>query len=539
MTEEEQPKENPDEMKFIEELHLQDFQEYEDLFKAFCDYKSGKLEKAALKEKLFELRFRKLSDEDLDKILEETELMKDGAISIFSCIIFLKRIIDAGTKEKFQRIVKREGMGLFRVYDPDSYNRKKRPYSDKEKNRYAKMINKILKDDPDCGSRIPIDPESDDLYDKIQDGVILAKLVNKCEPDTVNMDEIKKNDDMNVYDKYDNLNKGIEGAKKVGVASETNADDVLDKNKERDNDLLGDLLARINVPKNVIKENKDTEKLCNEGETVDDVANLPIDDFLKRWFNQHLKHAEYPNEVTNFSDDLKDSEKYTILLNDLSPELDKSALDNENLDERAQKVIDDGKKYGAETEIKPEDITSANEPLNRLFVGDLYNAELANQGNDDYDKDLMKTYIQTMNKCLCDDEDTRNKIPIDPDNEEEVFDKLKDGVILAKLESLADRNKVNEDELKKGDELTDEDKNNNVKNVLDTADKLNIPTKLKPADILQGKKKKDQDIVGDILEKIMAPPETILNNPDTDALVKEGETKEDLANGPVDDFLKR
>ena len=539
MTEEEQPKENPDEMKFIEELHLQDFQEYEDLFKAFCDYKSGKLEKAALKEKLFELRFRKLSDEDLDKILEETELMKDGAISIFSCIIFLKRIIDAGTKEKFQRIVKREGMGLFRVYDPDSYNRKKRPYSDKEKNRYAKMINKILKDDPDCGSRIPIDPESDDLYDKIQDGVILAKLVNKCEPDTVNMDEIKKNDDMNVYDKYDNLNKGIEGAKKVGVASETNADDVLDKNKERDNDLLGDLLARINVPKNVIKENKDTEKLCNEGETVDDVANLPIDDFLKRWFNQHLKHAEYPNEVTNFSDDLKDSEKYTILLNDLSPGLDKSALDNENLDERAQKVIDDGKKYGAETEIKPEDITSANEPLNRLFVGDLYNAELANQGNDDYDKDLMKTYIQTMNKYLCDDEDTRNKIPIDPDSEEEVFDKLKDGVILAKLESLADRNKVNEDELKKGDELTDEDKNNNVKNVLDAADKLNIPTKLKPADILQGKKKKDQDIVGDILEKIMAPPETILNNPDTDALVKEGETKEDLANGPVDDFLKR
>ena len=539
MTEEEQPKENPDEMKFIEELHLQDFQEYEDLFKAFCDYKSGKLEKAALKEKLFELRFRKLSDEDLDKILEETELMKDGAISIFSCIIFLKRIIDAGTKEKFQRIVKREGMGLFRVYDPDSYNRKKRPYSDKEKNRYAKMINKILKDDPDCGSRIPIDPESDDLYDKIQDGVILAKLVNKCEPDTVNMDEIKKNDDMNVYDKYDNLNKGIEGAKKVGVASETNADDALDKNKERDNDLLGDLLARINVPKNVIKENKDTEKLCNEGETVDDVANLPIDDFLKRWFNQHLKHAEYPNEVTNFSDDLKDSEKYTILLNDLSPGLDKSALDNENLDERAQKVIDDGKKYGAETEIKPEDITSANEPLNRLFVGDLYNAELANQGNDDYDKDLMKTYIQTMNKCLCDDEDTRNKIPIDPDSEEEVFDKLKDGVILAKLESLADRNKVNEDELKKGDELTDEDKNNNVKNVLDAADKLNIPTKLKPADILQGKKKKDQDIVGDILEKIMAPPETILNNPDTDALVKEGETKEDLANGPVDDFLKR
>ena len=135
---EEQPKENPDEMKFFEELNLSDFK---------SDFKSDKIEKEALKEKLFELRFIKLSDEDLDKILEEIKLMKDGAVSIFGCIIFLKKMIDAGTKEKFQRIVKREGMGLFRVRDPDDYNRKKRPYIAQEKNRYAKMINKILKDE--------------------------------------------------------------------------------------------------------------------------------------------------------------------------------------------------------------------------------------------------------------------------------------------------------------------------------------------------------------------------------------------------------
>ena len=544
MTEEqanqEQPKENPDEIKFIEELNLQDFQEYEDLFKLFCDYKAGKVEKPKLKEKLFELRFRKLSDEDMDKIFSETELMKDGALSIFSCIIFLKKIIDAGTKEKFQRIVKREGMGLFRVYDPDNYKRKKRPYSDKEKNRYAKLINKILSGDPDCGSRIPIDPNTDDLYDKVQDGVILSKLVNKCEPDAINMDEIKKNEDMNVYDKYDNLNKAIEGAKKVGVPSETNADDVLDKNKERDNDLIGDILARINVPKNVIKENKDTEKLCKEGETVDDVANLPVDDFLKRWFNDHLKKANYPNELNNFSDDLKDSEKYTILLNDLSPDqCDKSALDNDNLDERAKKVIDDGKKYGADTVILPEDITSGNEPLNRLFTGDLYNAELDKKGGYEYDKDLMKTYINATNKALCDDEDTKNKIPIDPESDQEVFDKLKDGVVLGKLENLADKNLLNEDELKKGDDISDEDKSKNVDQVLNAANKLNLPSKLKPNDILTGKKKKDQDILGDILDKVMCPPKSIKENPDTDDLLKEGETKDDLANGPVDDFLKR
>ena len=458
MTEEvkEVQEQDPDEMKFLEELHLEDFQEYEDLFKVVCDYKAGKVEREALKEKLFELRFRKLTDEDLDRILAETEFTKDGAVSIFNCIIFLKKIIDAGTKEKFQRITKREGMGLFRVIDYESKKRRARQFNDKEKNRYAKLINKALKGDPDCGNRIPIDPDTDELYDKIQDGVILCKLINKCEPDTINEDEIKKNDDMNIFDKYDNLTKAVDGAKKVGVKSLTNPDDVLDKDKQRDNDLLGDILARLNVPKKVIKENPETEKLLNEGETVDDVADLPVDDFLKRWFNLHLKNAGHPNELTNFSDDLKDSEKYTILLNDLSPQqCDKSALDLEDPNERAQKVIDDATKYGAETTIKPEDITSGNEALNHLFTGDLYNAELANGGDDEYDKDLMKTYIQTINKCLCDDEDTRDKIPIDPDSEEDVFEKLKDGVILGKLESLADKDVLDEDSLKTGDNLTD------------------------------------------------------------------------------------
>ena len=100
----------------------------------------------------------------------------------------------------------------------------------------------------------------------------------------------------------------------------------------------------------------------------------------------------------------------------------------------------DAQNYGAETTILPEDISSGNEPLNRLFTGDLYNAELNNDGEDEeYDKDLMKTYIKTINKCLCDDEDKRIKVPIDPESETELFDKLKDGVILGKLEQLSDK----------------------------------------------------------------------------------------------------
>ena len=537
MTEEADKK---DDLEFLDELGLEDFQEYEDLFRVVGEYKQGKVSRDALKEKLFELRFRKLSDEDLDRIIGETEFTKDGLVSIFNCIIFLKKIIDAGTKEKFQRIKKREGMGLFRVLDKANYKRKARPYSDKEKNKYAKIINKALKDDADCKNKIPIDPKGDELYDKLRDGVILAKLVNLCEPNTVSEDELKKNDDMNVYDKYANLEKAINGAKAIGVQSETNADDVLDKDKARDNDLLGEILARLNTKKKDVKENPDTPKLAEGGETADQIADLPVDDFLKKWFNHHLKEAGHPDELKNFEDDVKDSEKYTVLLNQLDPnQCDKSALDETDPLARAQKVLDNAKKLGCETEVTPEDLASGNEAMNRLFTSDLYNALANNAGGDDYDKELMKAYIDTINKELCDDADTKNKIPIDRDNEE-VFDKLKDGVILGKLMNLADRYALDEDSLKTGDELSDEDKDKNLDQVLEGADKLCCPHKPTKGDIANGKKKKDQELVGDVLARIKAPPELIKNDPDCDDLVDGGETKEDLATKvPVDDFLQR
>ena len=537
MTEEQEKK---DDLEFIDELGLEDFQEYEDLFIVVGKYKKGEVTRDELKEKLFELRFRKLSDEDLDRIVGETEFTKDGLVSIFNCIIFLKKIIDAGTKEKFQRIKKREGMGLFRVLDKSNYKRKARPYSDKEKNKYAKIINKLLKDDPDCKNKIPIDPKSDELYEKLRDGVILSKLVNLCEPNTVNEDEIKKNDDMNVYDKYANLEKAIKGAKDIGVKAETTPDDVLDKDKARDNDLLGEILARVKAKKKDVKENPETPKLAQDGETADQVADLPVDDFLKKWVNHHLKEANHPDELKNFEDDVKDGEKYTVLLNQLDPnQCDKSALDETDPIKRAEKVLENAKKLGCETEVTPEDLASGNEAMNRLFASDLYNALANNTGGDDYDKDLMKAYIDTINKELCDDADTKNKIPIDRDNEE-VFDKLKDGVILGKLMNLADRNALDEDSLKTGDELSDEDKNNNLDKVFEGEDKLGLPHKASQGDISNGKKKKDQELLGDVLTRIKCPPQLIKEDPDADDLVAEGETKDDLATKvPVDDFLKR
>ena len=537
MTEEEEK----DDFQFYEELGLDDFQEYEDLFRVVGQYKKGEVTRDALKEKLFELRFRKLSDEDLDRIVKETEFTTpEGFISIFNCIIFLKKIIDAGTKEKFQRITKREGMGLFRVTDRANYKRRARPYSDKERNKYAKIINKVLKDDPDCAGRVPIDVNSpDDLYNKLRDGVILCKLINLCEPDTLKAGDFKTNPDMNVYDKYDNCKKAIDAAKKIGVQAETEPDDVLDKNKARDNDLLGEILARLNIKKKDVKENPETPKICEGGETPEQVAELPVDDFLKKWVNHHLKHAGHPKPLENFGDDVKDGEKFTVLLNDLDPSCDKSALNESDPVLRAKKVIDNAKKLGTETDVTPEDLASGNEAMNRLFASDLYNAIMNPSPGGDYDKDLMRVYVITTNKELCDDAACKNQVPINPDNEE-VFDKLKDGVVLGKLINLADKDALDDQGLKSGDNLNDDDKDNNLNKVSEGEDKLGLPHRVSPNDVKLAKKKKEQDALGDILARIKVPPKLIRNDKDADDLVQGGESKEDLATKvPVKDFVKR
>ena len=91
--------------------------------------------------------------------------------------------------------------------------------------------------------------------------------------------------------------------------------------------------------------------------------------------NFHLKKAGHPKVVTNFSDDVKDSEKYTILINQLEPSCDTSALGEGDLVKRAGIVLGNAPKVGAEVYIVAEDIPSANERLNTLFTAELFMAK--------------------------------------------------------------------------------------------------------------------------------------------------------------------
>lgn len=95
------------------------------------------------------------------------------------------------------------------------------------------------------------------------------------------------------------------------------------------------LLNTINL-----KNHPELVRLLAEGEELADLLKLPPDQLLLRWFNYHLKRAGHPKTITNFGMDVKDSEAYTILLNQIAPQkCDKSALNEKDLTKRAEKVL--------------------------------------------------------------------------------------------------------------------------------------------------------------------------------------------------------
>ena len=175
--------------------------------------------------------------------------------------------------------------------------------------------------------------------------------------------------------KIENLNLGISAAKSIGCSvNDINNEDFLKGKKDKMMIILGEVSKQIIFKDINLKNFPQLVRLKKPGEENSDLLKLSQDDLLLRWFNYHLKNAGCDKEITNFNDDIKDGEKYTLLLNHLDPsKCDKSALNEGDQTKRAEMVIDNAKKLDVDCYIEPNDITSGNEKLNKLFVAQIFN----------------------------------------------------------------------------------------------------------------------------------------------------------------------
>ncbi len=363
-------------IKLSQSFKPEDYSNFEKIFKDFDRNKNGTMEKNEFLELLHALGYRTLKQEDATKLMEGVEIKDPEHMTFSEFLMMMKKLVDKEGKIAIDSYINKAGKAMVRVSKGDN-GMQFQTFSEEERAAYVKVINSSLADDPVCKKYLPIDPESNEVFDRIKNGVLLCKLINKAQEGTIDERVINTKDNMNIFQQVENLNLAISAAKSIGLnVIGLNYDSIMDgKNYIMVLGLMWQVVKLVVLCNIQLKHHPELIRLLNPGEQLSDLLKLSPEQLLLRWFNYHLKAAGYDKKITNFSGDVKDSEKYTILLNQLNKNLcDKSALDEPDKKKRAKKVIDNSKKLGAESYITPEDIVAGNSKLNTLFVASIFNA---------------------------------------------------------------------------------------------------------------------------------------------------------------------
>ncbi|VDC03083.1 unnamed protein product [Peniophora sp. CBMAI 1063] len=247
-----------------------------------------------------------------------------------------------------------------------------------ELHSFTDHINGVLEGDPDVGSRIPIPTNTMQLFDETRDGLILCKLINDSVPDTIDMRVVNKptaRKALNAFQITENNNIVITSAKAIGCSVvNIGSNDIAEGREHLILGLIWQVIRRGLLGNIDIKLHPELYRLCEEGETIEDLLRLTPDQLLLRWFNYHLKQAGWHRRVNNFSKDVMDGENYTVLLNQLKPEeCSRAPLQTRDIKQRAEEVLQNADKIGCRKYLTPSSLVSGNPRLNLAFVANLFN----------------------------------------------------------------------------------------------------------------------------------------------------------------------
>ncbi|EPX72434.1 fimbrin [Schizosaccharomyces octosporus yFS286] len=251
--------------------------------------------------------------------------------------------------------------------------------NEEERREFIKHVNSVLVGDADLGERIPINTETFEFFDQCKDGLILSKLINDSVPDTIDERVLNKPKNQKPLDNFksiENNNVVINSAKAMGGISITNigAGDLLEGREHLILGLVWQIIRRGLLGKIDITLHPELYRLLEEDETLDQFLRLPPEKILIRWFNFHLNAANWHRRVSNFSKDVSDGENYTVLLNQLAPELcSRAPLQIQNVLQRAEKVLENSEKLNCRKYLSATAMVAGNPKLNLAFVAHLFN----------------------------------------------------------------------------------------------------------------------------------------------------------------------
>lgn len=164
-------------------------------FKSFDTNKDGVLDKKELLNALRALGHRDTTEDELTELMSEMDLNKDGDIQFIEYVKMMKKVVLSDENSNVSQLLNKKGEAVFRVGQGQNFS----TFSEEERSAYVRVINTVLKSDPDCQKYLPINPDSMDVFLLLKDGVLLCKLVNAAAKGTIDERSINKKDKMLVY----------------------------------------------------------------------------------------------------------------------------------------------------------------------------------------------------------------------------------------------------------------------------------------------------------------------------------------------------
>lgn len=249
-----------------------------------------------------------------------------------------------------------------------------------ERTEFTRHINAVLAGDPDLGSRLPFPTDTFEMFDDCKDGLVLAKLINDSVPDTIDERVLnmagRKIKSLNAFHMTENNNIVIESAKGIGCSVvNIGAGDIIEVREHLILGLIWQIIRRGLLGKIDIKLHPELYRLLDEDETLEQFLRLPPEQILLRWFNYHLKAANWSRRVNNFSSDVKDGENYAVLMAQIGSEygVTRAPLQTQDLHQRAEEVLQEADKLGCRKFLTPKSLVAGNPKLNLAFVANLFN----------------------------------------------------------------------------------------------------------------------------------------------------------------------
>uniref|UniRef100_A0A7N6A6J6 Plastin-2 n=1 Tax=Anabas testudineus TaxID=64144 RepID=A0A7N6A6J6_ANATE len=223
-------------------------------------------------------------------------------------------------------------------------------YSEEEKVAFVNWINKALEKDADCKHILPMDPNTDDLFTAMGDGIILCKMINLSVADTIDERTINKKK-LTPFTIQENLNLALNSASAIGChVVNIGAEDLKEGRQHLVLGLLWQVI-KIGLFADIeLSKNEALVALLRDGESLEDLMKLSPEELLLRWANYHLEDSGY-GKINNFSSDIKEKE-------DLK---------------RAECMLDQADRLGCRQFVMPADVVRGNPKLNLAFVANLFN----------------------------------------------------------------------------------------------------------------------------------------------------------------------